>query len=197
MPSTISISTSNCYRSGSFKSPALHVVADALHFIFGHAEVDPHRRQHRDRRELRCSADQVGAVGDGGIARHAGHRRRDRRVREIELGFLELGLRLRDGGRGLLVLARWRRRDPSATARSARRAASCARGSALPPRSAAWLRCSAAFAASTCAWNGFWSIWNSTCPALTTEPSAYTRLSSKPDTRAWMLTACELCVCAT
>ena len=59
------------------------------------------------------------------------------------------------------------------------------------------LRCRAAFCASTCAWNGFWSIWKRTCPALTTEPSVYRRLSRKPETRAWMLTACELCVCAT
>jgi hypothetical protein len=56
---------------------------------------------------------------------------------------------------------------------------------------------SAACAESTCAWNGFWSIWNSTCPFLTTLPSTYNRLSSQPDTRAWTLTACELCVCAT
>ena len=62
---------------------------------------------------------------------------------------------------------------------------------------AAWLRCSAAAAASTCVWNGFWSIRNSTWPALTTAPSVYTRLSRKPDTRAAILTACELCVCAT
>ena len=68
---------------------------------------------------------------------------------------------------------------------------------ALATSSDAWLRASAACCASTCAWNGFWSIWNSTWPALTTEPSTYMRLSRNPDTRAWMLTACELCVCAT
>ncbi len=38
--------------------------------------------------------------------------------------------------------------------------------------SAASLRCSAAAVASTCAWNGFLSIWNITCPALTIAPSA-------------------------
>jgi hypothetical protein len=62
---------------------------------------------------------------------------------------------------------------------------------------AACCRSSAALAASTCAWNGFGSIWNITWPFLTTAPSVYTRLSSQPDTRAWMLTACTLCVCAT
>ena len=42
---------------------------------------------------------------------------------------------------------------------------------AVATSSAAWLRCSAAAWPSTCAWNGFWSIRNSTCPALTTAPS--------------------------
>jgi hypothetical protein len=68
---------------------------------------------------------------------------------------------------------------------------------ALATSFAAWFLCSAAFADATCAWNGFGSIWNRTWPALTTDPSMYIRLSSQPETRAWMLTACELWVCAT
>ena len=182
---------------GQPELPLLHLVADALHLVLGDAEVDPHRRQHRDRRELAVLRIDVGAVGDRGEAADAVDRRGDRRVREVELRRLELRLRLRDRGRGLLVLAL---RVVEVLLRQRvllRRAAWCARGSPSRPRSAAWLRCSAAAAPSTCAWNGFWSIRNSTWPALTTAPSVYTRLSRKPDTRAAMLTACELCVCAT
>ena len=53
LPSTISTSTMNLPPSGQLELAGAHVVADALHLVFRDAEVDPHRRQHRDRRELR------------------------------------------------------------------------------------------------------------------------------------------------
>ena len=129
--------------------------------------------------------------------RDAVDRRRDRRVREVELRLLELGLALRDGGLRLLVLALrvveilLRQRVLLGERLGPRR------GSPSRPRARPDCAATPRPGASTCAWNGFWSIRNSTWPALTTAPSVYTRLSRKPDTRAAMLTACELCVCAT
>ena len=79
-------------------------VANAPHLIFGDAEVDPHRRQNRHRRELRILWIDIRAVGDGCIAADAGDRRRNRRIGKIEVRFLELRLRLFDRGCSLIVL---------------------------------------------------------------------------------------------
>ena len=53
-------------------------------------------------------------------------------------------------------------------------------------------------AASTCAWNGFLSMRNNTWPCLDERrPRCRRACRESRDTRAAMLTACELCVCAT
>jgi hypothetical protein len=90
---------------GQLQQPLPDVVADALDFVLGDAEVHPHRREHRDGRQLAVLRADIGAFGDGRETRHAGDRRSDPGVREIELCRLELRLRLRDGGASLLVLA--------------------------------------------------------------------------------------------
>ncbi len=167
VPSTSSISTVELVvRRAAGAGPFCTCAADALHLVLGEAEVDPHRRQHRHRRQLAVLRVDVGAVGDGGEAADAVDRRGDRRVGEVELGRVELRLRLRDRGGGLLVLAL---RVVQVLLRQRvllRRAAWCARGWPRATSSAAWLRCSAAAAPSTCAWNGFGSIRNSTWPGL-------------------------------
>jgi len=84
--------------------PLLYLAADALHLVFGDAEVDPHGRQHRDGGELAVLRIDVGAVGHCREAGNAVDGRRDDRVREVELRRLELRLRLRDGRGRLFVL---------------------------------------------------------------------------------------------
>ena len=89
---------------GKLQLALLDLAADALHLVLGDAEVDPHRRQHGDRRQLAVLRIDIGAVGNGREAADAVDRGNDRGVGEVELGRFELRLRLRDCGGGLLVL---------------------------------------------------------------------------------------------
>ena len=91
--------------TGQLQQSSLDLVPDASHLVLGNAEVDPHRAQDRNRRELTVLRAQVGSIGNGGKARNTRNRRDDRRVREVELRFLQLRLALLDRSCCRIVLA--------------------------------------------------------------------------------------------